>query len=101
MVCLGVYSACTCPISVSWTLFKSSGLWNKFDLDSKLDKGDQLFKFTGKFKYLGIKNLPQEFLKENCSITVEFQEDKTQEVKRWHVCYLLQKLKMFCGSTCW
>ena len=52
-----VYSACMSLISLSWTLFKSPGLWDKFDCI--LSKGDQLFKFIGKFRYLGIENLPQ------------------------------------------
>ena len=54
-----VYSACMSLISLSWTLFQSPGLWGKFDLDCILSKGDQLFKFIGKFRYLGIENLPQ------------------------------------------
>lgn len=31
-------------ISVTWTLFRSSGMWVKFDLDWKLGKRDPLFK---------------------------------------------------------
>ena len=53
-----VYRACMSLISLSWTLFESPGLWYKFDLDCILSKGDQLFKFIGKFRYLGIENLP-------------------------------------------
>ena len=34
---------------------KSPGLWNKFVLDC-IGKGVQLFKFTGKFIYLGMEN---------------------------------------------
>ena len=49
-------------ISLSWTLLKSPGLWDKFDLDCILVKGDQLFTFMGKFRYLGIEDLPQDFL---------------------------------------
>ena len=54
---------CSCMplISLSRTLFKSPGLSDKFDLDCILGKGDQLFKFIGKFRYLGIEDLPQEF----------------------------------------
>ena len=54
-------------MSVSWTLFKSPGLLDKFDTDSILGKGDQ-FKFVGKFRYLRMKDLLQEFSIENCSI---------------------------------
>ena len=64
-------------MSITW---RSPGLWDKFDLDSILGKGDQLFKFIGKFRYLGIEDLPQEFLVENVSVNVKFLENKTGEV---------------------
>ena len=67
-------------VSVSWTLFKSPGLWDTFDLDSILGKGDQLFKFIGKLRYLTMEDLPQEFSKEICSINMEFLENKTEEI---------------------
>ena len=71
--------------SLIWTfsvssLFKPPGLWDKFDLDYILRKGDQLFEFTGKFTYLGIENLPQEYSTENVSVTVKFLENKTGEI---------------------
>ena len=67
-------------ISLSWILFKSPGLWDKFDLDCILGKGDQLFKFIGKFRYLGIEDLPQEFLIEKSLINVQFLENNTGEI---------------------
>ena len=48
-------------MSSTWVLFRSPGLWDKLDLDSLLGKGDQLFKFIEKFRYLGMENLPQKF----------------------------------------
>ena len=39
-------------MSVSWTLFRSPGMWDKSDLYSILGKGDQLFKFIERFRYL-------------------------------------------------
>ena len=42
-------------------------------------KGDQLSEFFGKFRYLGMEDLSQEFLIENCSVNVEFLESKTEE----------------------
>ena len=80
MVLLGVCSACACPLYLSWTLFKSPGLWGKFDLDSILGKGYHLFKIIGKFRYLGMEDVPQEFSIKNCSINVEFLENKTGEI---------------------
>ena len=35
---------------------------------------------VGKFRSLGMEDLPQEFLTENCFINVEFLENKTGEV---------------------
>ena len=60
----GIQCLCMSLISVSWTSknkiswFKSPGLWNQFDLDCILGKGDQLFKFVGKFRYLQVEDLP-------------------------------------------
>ena len=55
-------------------------MWDKFDLDWILGKLDQLFKFIGKFRYLGMEDLPHEFLVENSSINVEYLENKTGEI---------------------
>ena len=68
-------------ISVTWTLLKSLGIWDQFDLDYIFDKRDQLFKFVGKFRYLGMEDLPQEFLIENSSVNVEFLDNNTAEIK--------------------
>ena len=43
-------------MSVNWILFKSPGMWDKFELDFILARGDQLFKFIGKFRYLGVED---------------------------------------------
>ena len=75
MVHLGLYSVSL--MSVTWTLFRSPGLWEIFDLDSILGKGDQLFRFIGNFRYLGMEDLIQELLVENSSINVEFLENNT------------------------
>ena len=77
---LGIQCSCMSLVSVIWTLFKSPGLWDKYDLDSILDKGDQLFKLIGKFRYFGMKNLPQEFSIENYSINVEFLENNIGKI---------------------
>ena len=73
----GIQCSCMSLMSFTWTFYRSTGLWHKFDLDSILHKGDHLFKFTGKFRYLGMEDLPQEFLEENFSINVEFLKNKT------------------------
>ena len=66
-------------MTVTWTLFGSLGMWNKFDLDCMLGKGDQLFKFMGTFRYFGMEDLQHKFLVENFSINVEFWENNTGE----------------------
>ena len=45
-------------ISVTRALCKFPELWDKFDLDSILGKRSQLHKFIGKFRYLGMEDLP-------------------------------------------
>ena len=68
----GIQCFCVSLISVTWKLFRSPGIWDKFNLDCILSKGDQLFKFIGKFRYLRMEDLPQEFLVEKSSINVVF-----------------------------
>ena len=41
----GIKCSCMSLVSVSWALFRSSGLCDAFDLDCILSKVDQLFKF--------------------------------------------------------
>ena len=67
-------------ISVIFTLFQSPGLWEKFHLDCILDKGDDLFKCIGKFRFLGMEDLLQDFLTKNSSTNVKFLENKTREI---------------------
>ena len=71
---------CVSLISLSWTLFKSPGLRDKYDLNYTLGKGDQFFKFIGKFRYLGMEDLSQEFLIENSSVNVEVLKNKTGKI---------------------
>ena len=44
-------------ISVIWKLFKSLGQWDQFDVGCMLGKGDQLFKYIDKCRYLGIEEV--------------------------------------------
>ena len=46
----GIQCSCMSLISISWTLSKSPGLWDNFDLDCILGKGHQLYKFTSKYE---------------------------------------------------
>ena len=71
--CRGIQCSCMSLM----TFYRSAGLWHKYDLDSILHKEDHLFKFTGKFRYLRMEDLPQELLEENSSINVEFLKNKT------------------------
>ena len=76
----GIQCSCMSFMSVSWILFKSPGICDKFELDSILTRGDQLSKFIGKFRYLRVEDLPQEFLLKNYSMNVKFLENKTGEI---------------------
>ena len=75
-----IQCSCMSLISVSWTLFRCPGQWDKLDLDGILGKREQFFKSPGKFRYLGIKNLPQEFLTEGFKVNAQFLENKTREI---------------------
>ena len=75
-----IQCSCMSLIFVSWTLFKSPGLQDKLYLDYILGNRDKLFKFVGKFRYLGMEDLPQEFLKENSSVNMKFLKSKTGEI---------------------
>ena len=61
-------------------MFRFRGIRYKFELYSILCKGGELFKFIEKFRYLGMEDLPLEFLAENSSINMEFPENETEEI---------------------
>ena len=67
-------------MSLTWILFRYPGLWDKFDIDCILGKGDQLFQCIQKFRYLSIEDLPQDLLIENVATNVEFLENKSGEM---------------------
>ena len=58
----GIQCSCMSLMSVYWTLFKSVSIWDSFDLDCILQKGDLLFKSVNNYRYLGMEDLPQELL---------------------------------------
>ena len=76
----GIRCSCISLVSVSWRFVRSSDLLNKFDLDCIVGKGNQLFTFIGKFRYLGIEDLPQNFSIGNSSVKVELLKSKTGEI---------------------
>ena len=63
-----------------WTLFKSVSIWNSFDLDCILQKGDLLFKYLNNYRYLGMEDLSDEFFTENSSINVEFLNNRAGKI---------------------
>ena len=68
-------------VTVSQTLFRSSGQLNKPDSDGILNKGDQLFKSLGKLRYLRIEDLPQEFF--------NFQKIRWEKLQSGYISFLL------------
>ena len=72
----GIKCSCMSLISVTWTLFRSAGLWDKFDLDCMLGKWDQFFKFIGNFRYLERSRV----LRRKLVYNVGFLDDKTGEI---------------------
>ena len=63
-----------------WTLFKSVSIWEFFDLNFILQKGDLLFNSLNNYRYLGTEDLPQELFIRNLSINVEFINNKIGEI---------------------
>ena len=55
----GIQCSCMSFISVCWT-FMSVSIWDSFDLNFILQKGDLLFKSLNNYRYLGMENLPHE-----------------------------------------
>ena len=67
-------------MSVCWTLFKSASIWDSFDLDCILQKGDLLFKSLNNYRYFEMEDLRQEFFLENSATNVEFLNNRTGEI---------------------
>ena len=61
----GIQCSCMSLMSVSWTLFKCESIWDSFDLDCILQKGDILFKSLNNYAYTGMEDIPQEIFIEN------------------------------------
>ena len=81
MVHIGICNAHVCLLcQLLGCQFRPPSMWDKFDLDCLLGQGDQLFKFIGNFRYLGMEDLPEDFLVEHSSINVEFLKNKTGEI---------------------
>ena len=55
-------------MQVCLVLFKSASIWDYFDLDGILQKGDLLFNSLNNCSYLWMEDLPQEFFTENSAI---------------------------------
>ena len=53
------YGSLDMVMPVTWTLFRSLGMWDKYDLDCTLAKMDQLFKFIRKFTFLVMEDSRQ------------------------------------------
>ena len=64
----GIQCSCMSLMSITWTLFRSPGLWDKFD--SILGKGIICLNLLENFRYLGMEDLTKEFLVENFAINV-------------------------------
>ena len=72
----GIQCSCMSLMSVFWTLFKSASIWDSFDLDCILQKGDFLFKSLNSYRYIGM----EEFFIENSSTYVEFLNTKQERL---------------------
>ena len=67
-------------MSVCWKLFTSVCIWDFFDLDCILQKGNVLFKSVNNYRYLGMESLPHESFIENSSINIELLNNRTGQI---------------------
>ena len=72
--------SCMSLMSVCCTFLKSVSIWDYFDLDCILKKGDILFKIQIITDILGWKTYHRSFFIENSSINVEFLNIRTREI---------------------
>ena len=86
----GMHCSCMSLTSVCWTLFKSASIWDSFDQDCVLQKGDLLFKSLNNYIYLGIEDLSQEFFIENSPI------NRTREVTAGAYLVSITKIVIDC-----
>ena len=56
-------------------------IWDSFDLDCILEKGDFLFTSLNNYRYFRMEDLPQELFIENLSINLEFLNNIEGEVR--------------------
>ena len=61
-------------------LDKSLSIWDSFTLACILQNGDLLFRYLNNYRYIGMEDLPHEFLIENSSINAEFLNNRTGEI---------------------
>ena len=76
----GIQCSCMSLTSVCWTSFKSASIWDSFDLDCILQKGNLLFKSLNNYRYLWMEDLLREIFIEHLSINVEFLNNRTGEI---------------------
>ena len=62
------------------TLFKSASIWDSFDWDCILQKGDLLFISLNNYRYPEMEDFSQEAFIENLSINIEFLNNRTGEI---------------------
>ena len=67
-------------MTISWTLFMLPSFWDLLDLDTILQKGNELFKSLHKFRCLGVDDLLHGFVIKTCFITADFLENRTGEI---------------------
>ena len=92
-------------VSVIWTLLRSPDLKDVFDLDCILIKGDQMFKFIVKFRYLEIEDLsqvPQVFDRKHSSVKREFLEKQDWRNYSWCIFTIyLKNCKWYLTNWDW
>ena len=76
-----IQCSCMSLVLVNWTFLRSPALWDAFNLDCILSKGDQLFNFIGRFKISWDWRFTATVLgRKLISVKVEFLENETGEI---------------------
>ena len=65
----GIQCSCMSLLPFCRTLFKSASIWDSFDLDCILQKGNLLFKSLNNYRYFGLEDLLQELFNRTGKIT--------------------------------
>ena len=78
----GIQCACNALFSLCWSSVKRVTLWNTWDMDYILEKGDELYKSLNIFTPVNIDELPQHVNIEGCLLTVRLLSQEQGNISK-------------------